>query len=278
MASSHNSGEKVVYVGDSRVRQVYHSNTPRDYSAYPGKSEVFIPNFLLKEWMVASVFLVGFLVLILVEPAPLGEIANPTDTGFIPMPDWYFLFLYQLLKYPYVANDFVVLGTVVIPGLAFTALTIVPFLDRGEERRFYKRPVATGLMLVSIAAIVFLTNVSWTHYQHELEKKGIKKEEKVKKPTEKKSAKVAIVGKSEKGYEIYQKSTCIGCHGGKLEGVAGPTLIGIGDKHDEAKINDIIKNGIGGMGAQYDNNISQGLTDADLKELAAWLAKQKKAQ
>lgn len=165
--------EKIVFVGDSRVRLRERNNIPQDYTAYPGKSEVFIPNFLLKEWMVASVFMVGFLVLVLVEPAPLGEIADPTNTNFIPMPDWYFLFLYQLLKYPYLSNQFVVLGTIVLPGLMFTALTIAPFLDRGPERRFYKRPIATSLMLVSIAAIVYLTNVSWVHYQHELEAKGV---------------------------------------------------------------------------------------------------------
>lgn len=281
MASSHNKDEKVVFVGDSRVRQRDRNNIPQDYMSYPGKSEVFIPNFLLKEWMVASVFMVGFLVLILVEPAPLGDIADPTNTQFIPMPDWYFLFLYQLLKYPYLANKFVVLGTVVLPGLMFTALTIAPFLDKGPERRFYKRPVASGLMFLSIAAIVFLTNVSWVHYQHELEAKGLKEEKKVtKKKDDKKAAKLQIVGKDDPAFEIYKKSTCVACHGADLKGMGAaiPALLGAGDKHDKAGIMSYIKNGSpnGAMAAQWDQNIASGLTADDLDKLAEWLAKQKK--
>lgn len=72
MAHGNNSKEKVVYVGDSRVRRGNGFITPPDYTAYPGKSEAFIPNFLLKEWMVGVVVLVGILVLTISEPAPLG--------------------------------------------------------------------------------------------------------------------------------------------------------------------------------------------------------------
>ncbi|MFX0112859.1 cytochrome C oxidase Cbb3, partial [Bacillus pumilus] len=74
-------------------------NIPKDYSEYPGKKEAFWPNFLLKEWLVGAVFLIGFLVLPVVHAPPLERMADPTDTGYIPLPDWYFLFLYQLLKY-----------------------------------------------------------------------------------------------------------------------------------------------------------------------------------
>ena len=149
MAHGHKSNEKVVYVGDSRVRKnVPKNNVPPDYSAYPGKSEAFIPNFLLKEWMVGVVVLVGFLVLIDLRTGPLGYPADPTNASFIPMPDWYFLFMYQLLKYPYMADEFLVFGTVIVPGLAFGGLLLAPFLDTGPERRWYKRPIASSLMFV----------------------------------------------------------------------------------------------------------------------------------
>ena len=55
--------------------------------------------------------------------------ADPTDSSYIPMPDWYFLFLYQLLKYSYASNEFIIFGTVIIPWLAFGALLLAPFLD-----------------------------------------------------------------------------------------------------------------------------------------------------
>src|SRR5690606_17050432 len=109
--------------------------------------------------------LVGFLTLTIAEPAPLGYPADPLNTNFIPMPDWYFLFLYQLLKMPYTSGDYVLLGTIAIPGIAFGAMLLAPWLDRGPERRFYKRPIASSLMIVSLIACTYLTWEAWTHYQ-----------------------------------------------------------------------------------------------------------------
>ena len=91
-------GKGMKFVGDSRIPAERKPNIPKDYSEYPGKTEAFWPNFLLKEWLVGAVFLIGFLVLTVVHAPPLERMADPTDTGYIPLPDWYFLFLYQLLK------------------------------------------------------------------------------------------------------------------------------------------------------------------------------------
>lgn len=294
MAGSHHHGqdkEKIVYVGDSRIPRKTDRPAPRDYSAYPGKSEAFIPNFLLKEWMVGSVFLVGFLVLVVSHPAPLGYPADPTNTAFIPMPDWYFLFLYQLLKYPYTSEQFVVMGTVVIPGIAFTALLLAPFLDRSPERRFYRRPVTSAAMLLSLAAMIYLTNVSWTHYQHELEVNNIVPEhiERAEKLREEHAAQqsgeepppvaTSIVFEDDPGAQVYQKATCLQCHGTDMRGGAGgaiPSLIGIGDKYTEEEIADIVHNGIGAMQEQYDRNIEEmGLTAEEMDALIKWLSLQK---
>ena len=76
--------------------------------------------------------------LTIAEPAPLGYPADPTNSAFIPIPDWYFLFLYQLLKYPWVSGPYVPLGVVGVPGVAFGSLLLAPFLDTGRERRFYR--------------------------------------------------------------------------------------------------------------------------------------------
>jgi menaquinol-cytochrome c reductase cytochrome b/c subunit len=292
VAHGHKSDEKIVYVGDSRVR-VKSSNLPQpDFSAYPGKSEVFIPNFLLKEWMVAVVVLVGILVLVMSEPAPLGYPADPTNTQFIPMPDWYFLFMYQLLKYPYTSDKFVVMGTLIIPGIMFGGLIIAPFLDTGKERRFYRRPIASALMVLTLVACTYLTVTSWSHYQHELKDKNIipehiKREEEMhagkaagggggaaKKP----AAAAAIVAADDPGAEIYKKASCVTCHGGELKGIPAsgiPALRGVGDKHSAAEILNIIKTGQGNMSPQYEENIKKGLTDADINKLAEWLGKQK---
>ncbi len=110
-------GKGMKFVGDSRVPAVRKPNIPKDYSEYPGKTEVFWPNFLLKEWLVGSVFLVGFLCLTVAHPSPLERIADPTDTTYVPLPDWYFLFLYQLLKYSYASGPYTVVGAIIIPGV-----------------------------------------------------------------------------------------------------------------------------------------------------------------
>lgn len=288
MAHGQNSNEKIVYVGDSRVRKRTERPVPKDYSAYPGKSEAFVPNFLLKEWMVGAVFLVGYMALVIANPSPLGYPADPNNAEFIPMPDWYFLFLYQFLKYPYVAGDFAVLGAVVFPGLMFTALALAPFLDTGKDRRWYKRPVASGLMLVAFASIIYLTKVSWDHYTNELELRNIEPEhitrarlveearqagkDPFEKPVDR--SKLAIVEEDSDGFEIYTKSTCIQCHMPDLRSGAA-NLRGIGDVYSKEELLEIIEKGIGGMQPQWEENLALGLTEDDLDTLAEWLSIQK---
>ena len=59
-------GKGMKFVGDSRIKASNKMpNVPKDYSEYPGKTEAFWPNFLLKEWLVGAVFLIGYLVLTL---------------------------------------------------------------------------------------------------------------------------------------------------------------------------------------------------------------------
>ncbi len=285
MAHKHDPNEKIVYIGDSRVRKRDYSNvTPPDYSAYPGKSEAFIPNFLLKEWMVGVVVLVGFLVLTVAEPAPLGYPADPLNSSFIPMPDWYFLFLYQLLKYPYTSGDFLLLGVLGLSGIPFIALLLAPFLDTGKERRFYRRPIASSLMLVSLVAVTYLTWVSWDHYQHELEINGvtpehiereIKAEEAVEnglpRPIPGKEKIAAMVDADDPAFtETMTQAQCISCHGAELEGGGAPALRGVGDLMSKEELVDTITNGQGGMPA-----FKETLTSEQIDQIATWLSKQK---
>src|ERR1700732_3158330 len=97
----------------------------RDKST-PTGTEPFWPNFLLKEWIVGAVFLVAFMVWIYYNPVDLTARANPDDTSFIPIPDWYFLFLYQLLKY--FPGSVLAVGTVAVPAVATMALMLVPWM------------------------------------------------------------------------------------------------------------------------------------------------------
>jgi menaquinol-cytochrome c reductase cytochrome b/c subunit len=97
------------------------------------------------------------------EPADAGvlgplyhEKADPGTTSFVPRPDWYFFFLFYLLrifKWP----ESVFLGTVGIPTIALSLLLAVPFMDRRRERRLIRRPVAVTAALLTIASMGILT-------------------------------------------------------------------------------------------------------------------------
>ncbi|UFJ42757.1 c-type cytochrome [Brevibacillus humidisoli] len=228
------------FVGDSRVPAKRIPNVAPSYSDFPGKSEPFWPNFLLKEWMVAAVGLVGFLVLTVSHESPLTAKANPNDTSFVPLPDWYFLFLYQLLKYPWAAGDWVVLGTVIIPGIAFGALFLAPWLDAGKERRPIRRPVASGLMLLSLVSLFYLTWAAMDeHNRNHPSQAGGGSHGAAPAPA---PAEEADPGFTAEDIWTAQQS-CIGCHGGNMEGGMGPNLQKIGEKYSAEELAEIIKNG-----------------------------------
>ncbi|MBO8154967.1 MAG: c-type cytochrome [Bacillaceae bacterium] len=247
-------GKGMKFVGDSRVPAEKEKFIPKDYSEYPGKTEPFWPNFLLKEWLVGAVFLIGFLSLTIAAPSPLEKEADPTDAAYIPLPDWYFLFLYQFLKYEFASGDYVVIGTVIIPGLAFGALLLAPFLDKGKGRRPHQRPIAVSMMLIGVISTIWLTYEAVAHVDWEARAEMGKIVEEVE------------IDKTVPGYEVYSNQSCIQCHGGNLEGSpAGPTLIGTGRTVDEIK--DIAVNGIGKMPA----DAFQG-SDEELQQLAEFIA------
>ena len=83
---------------------------------------------------------------------PLERLADPTDTSYIPRPEWYFLFLFQTLKF--FKGPMEAIGSVVLPGIAVLTLLLIPFLDRGPVIRLGKRTFA-----ISFA---FLAAIAWT--------------------------------------------------------------------------------------------------------------------
>jgi ubiquinol-cytochrome c reductase cytochrome b subunit len=80
---------------------------------------------------------------------PLERMADPTDTSYVPRPEWYFLFLFQTLKA--FEGPLEVVGTVVLPTLGILALILTPFVDRGQVVQVRRRFVAIGA--VALAAI-----------------------------------------------------------------------------------------------------------------------------
>jgi len=83
--------------------------------------------------------------------------ADPGTFSFVPRPDWYFYFLFYLLrvfKWP----DSVILGTIGIPTIGLVLLLAVPFVDKRTERRLTRRPVA---VIASILVVISMGVLTW---------------------------------------------------------------------------------------------------------------------
>jgi len=123
--------------------------TPGD-EALPKKQ--FYPVQVFKDTVAIFVAFAILFVMALVARVPLEQLADPTDTSYIPRPEWYFLFLFQTLKM--FNGTLEVVGAVVLPGLAVLALVLVPFLDRGQMVKLTRRTVA-------FASVAFAA-ITWT--------------------------------------------------------------------------------------------------------------------
>ena len=118
--------------------------------------EIFYPSFLFKEiFVMMLIFILVAIILSLVFPVGLGDPADPTDNLFVPKPEWYFMSLYELLKF--FPGKFEVIATAVIPAGGIVVLFLVPFFDTSPEKRPRKRPLAMIMMFLAVAAIIALT-------------------------------------------------------------------------------------------------------------------------
>jgi ubiquinol-cytochrome c reductase cytochrome b subunit len=124
-----------------------HGVTPSPGDTLPKKK--FFPDQVFKDTVAIFIAFVILFTLAVAVRVPLERMADPTDTSYIPRPDWYFLFLFQMLKF--FEGPMEVVGSVVLPTLAIAALIAAPFIDRGVARRVRQRTVAFGV--VAFAAL-----------------------------------------------------------------------------------------------------------------------------
>src|ERR1700720_1077549 len=114
------------------------------------KSEPFYPRQVLMDLSLTALLIVGLGLLCFMVPASLGPAANPADTQYIPRPEWYYLPIFQWLKYWHGAAS--VVGILIIPTVLVLAIIALPFLDRSIERRPWKRPAA----IATYAFVLFM--------------------------------------------------------------------------------------------------------------------------
>jgi quinol-cytochrome oxidoreductase complex cytochrome b subunit/mono/diheme cytochrome c family protein len=118
------------------------------------EEEPFWPKQLLKDGVVWLAFLVALGWWCYYRPAPLEAQADPSQP-YEARPEWYFMFLFQLLRY--FQGPYEILGTFVLPTLFFLILFFWPFLDRNPKRNPKRRPVAIGLLSLGTAGLIGLT-------------------------------------------------------------------------------------------------------------------------
>ncbi len=128
----------------------------REYSVLKSEGKPFFPYAVGKDAVMACVVMACIITMSLVLGAELGSKANPTTTTYVPRPEWYFFFLFEVLRVVK-PPSLVPLATIGVPTLAMILLFLLPFYDRGPERRPERRPIATITGILVIAAMAFLT-------------------------------------------------------------------------------------------------------------------------
>jgi ubiquinol-cytochrome c reductase cytochrome b subunit len=207
--------------------------------------------------MDAVVMVVVFLVLACLArfvPFPLADRANPADTSFVPVPEWYFLFYYELLKH--VHGPLEPLATWVLPAVVILAMLLWPFLDRQKQVRApASRPVGMVIAVLFLVTVFSLLGISLKNLY------GMKRTD------------PAIAH----GQVLYTNLGCAGCHRIHGNGGAiGPDLSYEGDTRPEREWH--LKH------FKDPQSVSPGsimpkfpLTDAELHDLTSYMLSLKRA-
>lgn len=192
---------------EGRVNEEQKKEYLEKYKEAKAKGVKFYPDIVYKDLLVSfAIFLllVGLATFIGVANEPP---ADPNDSSYIPRPEWYFLFLFQLLKYFPGQIEWV--GTVILPTIAILALFLLPFYDRSPARHWSKRKLAVSLMSVIVVGMVALTIMAAVTTP----------------PQEETQVATTISEKITLGQDLYSIH-CVECHGaegegGEIKGVEG---------------------------------------------------------
>ena len=115
----------------------------------------FWPDIIYKDLVITTALFIILVIMATWIGVSQEPKADPSDSAYVPRPEWYFLFLFQLLKY--FPGSLEWLGTTVIPIIAVLALFLLPFFDRNSRRYWKARPWAISIMSATVLGIVVLT-------------------------------------------------------------------------------------------------------------------------
>jgi ubiquinol-cytochrome c reductase cytochrome b subunit/menaquinol-cytochrome c reductase cytochrome b/c subunit len=128
----------------------------REYSLLKAQGKPFFPYAVAKDGAMAVVVMIAIIVMSITLGAELGPKADPTTTTYTPRPEWYFFFLFELLRV-IKPPELVPLATIGVPTICMILLFLLPFYDRGPERRPERRPIALTAGIFTIGAMGYLT-------------------------------------------------------------------------------------------------------------------------
>ncbi len=129
----------------------------REYSTLKNEGKPFFPYAVAKDSVMALIVMLVIIFLALLFGAELGPKANPVTTTYVPRPDWYFFFLFEVLRVMRKVPDFTPMATIGVPTICMILLFLLPFYDRSPERRIERRPIALATALFVIGSMAYLT-------------------------------------------------------------------------------------------------------------------------
>ena len=160
--------------------------------------------------------MVVIIMMSIVLGAELGPKADPTTTTYVPRPEWYFFFLFEVLRV-IKPPELVPFATIGVPTICMIMLFLLPFIDRGPERRPERRPIATIAGILVIFAMGYLTYMGAVAGSPN-------------------SIDMEVPAELEKGKLVVAQSGCLACHKiGENGGDLGPHLTDIGDKLEQGR-------------------------------------------
>ena len=185
----------------------------REYATLKSQGKPFFPYAVAKDGAMACIVMAVIITMSLVLGTELGSKANPTTTTYVPRPEWYFFFLFEVLRV-IKTPSIVPLATIGVPTLCMVLLFLLPFYDRGPERRPERRPIATISGIATIAIMAYLT-YSGAHT-------GSPTAIEMPVPTAVRQAGGTLLAEYEEGRKVVAQSGCLACHKLGDNGNSGP--------------------------------------------------------
>jgi mono/diheme cytochrome c family protein len=182
-------------------------------------------------------------------PMRLGPEAIASDTSYIPRPEWYYVPIFEWLKV--LGGKWSLLGGIILPGVLALMFAAIPFIDRGRERRPWRRPIVVGGFAIFAACYAFLGVISYhldatdpvvaaqLGRQQQAEIDFMRQPFEPESPSASSRKEVGAPANPlvAKGAAIFAAQPCGGCHGDKGEGTAGaPQLVGVGQKYSPDRL------------------------------------------